>query len=64
MSHPLAEAIARDMRRICDDEFIQAVEAACITQHEYDTHPSFDIHNRVRAALEEFYCFELGVDGL
>lgn len=46
------EKVATDMDNVCDDEFITAIEGACITQAEYARDPQA-CHQRIRAAFEE-----------
>lgn len=55
---PLFQRIAKDMDMQVDDEFIMAVEGACITTPEYDADPQ-SCQQRVHGALEELYDFDL-----
>jgi hypothetical protein len=46
------EQVATDMDNVCDDEFITAIEGACITREEYERDPDA-CHARIRGAFEE-----------
>ena len=46
------QAVADDMKMVCDEHFIMAIEAACVTTMEYARDP-LSCHQRIRGALEE-----------
>ncbi len=47
-------AVAQDMDMPCDDDFVSAIEGACVTQPEYANDPA-GCHQRINGALEEIF---------